>query len=123
MPLKIIDWNLALEQVGGDENFLTEVLRDFIEEALTAQQNLADGIETKNFEKVMHEAHKIKGSASCLSCERLKDISLQLQEDGRAGMSCSGASEKSRLWRDIEDKFDIYKEALSDLRKEAAPRK
>jgi HPt (histidine-containing phosphotransfer) domain-containing protein len=122
MPLKVIDWNQALEQVGGDEEFLLEVLRDLLEEALSAQERIADFIDAENFEKVMHEAHKIKGSASYLACDELKDISLQLQDDGRAGMNGTGGND-AQLWKEIKAKFNIYKEALKDLRKEAASRK
>jgi HPt (histidine-containing phosphotransfer) domain-containing protein len=122
MPLKVIDWNLALEQVGGEDDFLGEIVRDLLEEAQQSQDKLEDAIDALNFEQVMHEAHKIKGSASYLHCEELTDISLQLQLDGRAGMNGTGGSEAA-LWKEIKRKFSIFKEALVDLRKEASCRK
>jgi len=40
--LKIIDWEEAMTQVGGDEEFLNEVLQDLLTESATAEQEIGE---------------------------------------------------------------------------------
>jgi hypothetical protein len=37
MPKETINWTEAMDQVGGDREFLDEVLQDLLEEARTAE--------------------------------------------------------------------------------------
>ena len=135
--MKVIDWIGALEQVGGDEDFLIEVLQDLLVEATAAVEQIQEGINISDFSLVMHSAHRIKGSASYLCCDELREISLQLQDCGRAGMKVAEAKEAeakeaeakeeggepAKLWIDIRKKLSRYNEALEALRKEASSRK
>lgn len=117
MPLKTINWDSALDQVGGDEEFLNEVLGDLLAEAKGATDEIADGISSKDFSAVMKAAHRIKGSASYLCCDALKQASLELQDAGHAGDK-GDVTNKAKLWDHIEDLFKEYKECLADLRDE-----
>jgi hypothetical protein len=40
MALKIINWEEAMNQVGGDKDFLDEVLADLLTESQTAQEEI-----------------------------------------------------------------------------------
>lgn len=82
----VVDWNEALSQVGGDRDFLQEVLQDLMDEAKTAEQSIASGINNANFEEFMKAAHRIKGSASYLGCEALRDSALVIQMKGHEGI-------------------------------------
>jgi HPt (histidine-containing phosphotransfer) domain-containing protein len=117
----IINWTTATEQVGGDRAFLQEVIDDLLTEARAAQSEISTAIEAKDFEGVRHAAHRIKGSASYLSCDELQDISLQLQDVSRAGMN--GDNDASILWQDVRLKFDKFCSALQSLEKEVTTRK
>ena len=48
----------ALEQVAGDEEFLKEVLSDLLVESSTAEQDLENAIQAKNFDGIMKSAHR-----------------------------------------------------------------
>jgi HPt (histidine-containing phosphotransfer) domain-containing protein len=87
MPTETLKWNDALEQVGGDHEFLFEVLDDLMNEACGAEREIADAIVSKTFAVVKTSAHKIKGSASYLCCETLQEISLNLQVHALANIS------------------------------------
>lgn len=110
--LKVIDWDEAMEQVGGDLEFLNEVLQDLLTESDSAQQEIADAIEAKDFDAIMKAAHRIKGSASYLCCEALKDISLRLQDAGRAGTG----TPSDELLEEIKTMFETFKSCLVALK-------
>jgi HPt (histidine-containing phosphotransfer) domain-containing protein len=120
---KVIDWAEARNQVGGDEDFLNEVLQDLLTESRTAQQEIEAGIKAENFEAIKNAAHRIKGSASYLYCEALREVSFQLQEAGHKGSNGRSESEKDRIMSHIRDLFEEFEVALSELRKEIASNK
>ena len=102
-----------MNQVGGDEEFLEEVLQDLLGEALTAQTDIAEGISTKNFDGISRAAHRIKGSASYLYCDNLKDVSLHLQDAGNRGHQKEGNPDK--IMADIVSLFETYKKNYQEL--------
>ena len=64
----------------------------------------------------MKAAHRIKGSASYLCCEILKEVSLQLQDAGhQATLNPTGATE---IYVKIEALFKEFVEALDTLKAE-----
>ncbi len=85
MEETIIDWQTALESVSDDKEFLAEVLCDLMAEAEASKTEIAAAIESMDFEAVMKSAHRIKGSASYLACNALKESALKLQKMGQEG--------------------------------------
>ncbi len=116
-----INWDEAMNQVGGDRDFLDEVLQDLLNEAETAEKEISDAIHSEDFLGVMRAAHRIKGSASYLCCDALKQVSLELQDKGHAG-SVAG-SDGVKILREIKTLFTIFEECLEKLRKEVAHHK
>lgn len=116
---KTIDWDEAMNQVGGDRDFLDEVLQDLLNEAATADDEIGAGIARGDYEAIEKAAHRIKGSASYLCCDKLKDISLELQDAGRKAKDGKG----NIGLKDIEPMYDTFQECLKELRKEVANHK
>ena len=114
--LKIIDWDEAMVQVGGDREFLNEVLQDLLAESRTAEEEIGEAIKTSDFSGVMKAAHRIKGSASYLCCEALRDISLKLQDAGHDGTT--SPKDPEQLLIQIDLLFDLFVECLKALRTE-----
>ena len=114
--LKIIDWDEAMVQVGGDREFLNEVLQDLLAESRTAEEEIGEAIKTSDFSGVMKAAHRIKGSASYLCCEALRDISLKLQDAGHDGTT--SPKDPEQLLIQIDLLFDHFVECLKALRTE-----
>jgi len=115
---KVINWEGALEQVAGDEEFLNEVLKDLRTEADTAENDLATAITGKNLDAVMKAAHRIKGSASYLCCDRLRDISFTLQNLGHSGAGVSDQTAIDTIMVNVSASFETFKQCLVDLRSE-----
>lgn len=61
----------------------------------------------------MKAAHRIKGSASYLCCEELKDRALKLQDAGHAGTT--QPEKGAELMANIEVLFAEFQEALKKL--------
>jgi HPt (histidine-containing phosphotransfer) domain-containing protein len=114
--LKIIDWDEAMVQVGGDREFLNEVLQDLLAESRTAEEEIGEAIKISDFSGVMKAAHRIKGSASYLCCEALRDISLKLQDAGHDGTT--SPKDPEQLLAQINVLFEHFVECLKALRSE-----
>lgn len=121
----VIDWDKAMEQVGGDVDFLKEVLNDLLNESESAQSDmdaaLADKPSAENFSKIQKAAHRIKGSASYLCCEDLRVVSLKLQDAGNAASKSTEAEWPDQL-TEIKGLFTEYQTAVAILRTEIAER-
>lgn len=116
MSLPAIDWDVALEQVGGEEDFLKELLQDIFKEAQEAQEEMDTLIKSddelgKRLDKIGKAAHKIKGSASYLGCKALQEISKELQDAGHDGAKDPTEDQLKKC----TDLFATYEARLKDL--------
>ncbi|CAE7803471.1 unnamed protein product [Symbiodinium microadriaticum] len=112
----VLDWPEAMNQVGGDKEFLAEVLQDLTEEAKTAEEDIQKAIQAKDFEAIMKAAHRIKGSATYLGCAALRNSSFAIQQLGHDGGSAG--SDKEALLTSIETEYQNFLSALTDLKAE-----
>ncbi len=113
-PTKTVDWDEALTQVGGDKEFLDEVLQDLKGEAQTAKEEIEAAIEVKNFDVISKSAHRIKGSASYCCCEPLRLAALTLQEAGHSG-TLPTCTDPVKLLADIKVHFVHFNKILNEL--------
>uniref|UniRef100_A0A7S0GHA3 HPt domain-containing protein n=1 Tax=Proboscia inermis TaxID=420281 RepID=A0A7S0GHA3_9STRA len=86
----VIDWDEAMEQCGGDEEFLEELLVDLKEEVGGQIEKMENALSEKGDGyqlKVQRASHVIKGASSNLFCEALRDTSTTLEQDAAKGKS------------------------------------
>jgi signal transduction histidine kinase/DNA-binding response OmpR family regulator len=80
-----MDYERALDEFEGEQEFLQEVLEGFLEnvraQIKTIHQALAEG----DTEVVRKEAHSIKGGAANLTADHLSRIALELENMGQSG--------------------------------------
>ncbi len=114
--LKIVDWDEALNQVGGDKEFLHEILNDLVTEIDTAQKDIGEGITNKNFDTIMKAAHRIKGSASYLCCERLREVSFRLQNAGHDGMALTEEAAITTAIESITELYNLFNTNVTELK-------
>jgi HPt (histidine-containing phosphotransfer) domain-containing protein len=117
--MEIIDWAEAMNQVGGDRDFLDEVLRDLLTESDEAETEMEAAIKADDFACIKRAAHRIKGSAAYLCCNALRDISLKLQDLGHEGEKKPSDS----LMEDIRKDFESFRTCLQELKEEIHKRK
>ena len=112
--MSAINWNEAMEQVGGDMDFLYEVLQDLVNETVSAKNEMTKAIAANDFEGIRQAGHRIKGSASYLSCGALCEISKQLQDAGHDGVKDPSPAQMTK----IKGYFEIFTKCLADLEKD-----
>lgn len=104
--LEVINWEKALEQACNDQDFLNEVLQDLLTEINEAENELSESIKNCIHDDVRKAAHRIKGSASYLHCEKLRDVSKSLQFLAQANGN----------WDDIKDLHKLFLQCANELR-------
>lgn len=120
MPRDVtIDWEDAMSQVGGDRDFLDEVLHDLLQESDQAETEIEVAIKGEDYAAIKREAHRIKGSAAYLCCNALRDVSLTLQDLGHEGEKKPSAA----LMDDVRKNFEIFRDCLKELKAEIHNRK
>ncbi len=113
-PNKTVDWEEALTQVGGDKEFLNEVLQDLKGEAQTAKDEIEAAIKISNFDVISKSAHRIKGSASYCCCEPLRLAALKLQEAGHSG-TLPTCTDPAKLLADIKGYYATFNTIVDEL--------
>ncbi len=75
-----MDYDRALEQYDNDEEFLTEILNEFLEKTEGQIKNIRQGIVDNNLEVVRRESHSIKGGSGILTADDLSGVAFKLQD-------------------------------------------
>ena len=125
-----IEWDAALDQCGGDVDFLKEILGDFMTENYNALQTIVDGMRTRQFVMVMKAGHQIKGSASYLSCGDIMRSASQIQILGNEGSASLEVEQKGQslgeyrptsvVWADIEQEYQTLGATIQYLERAIA---
>jgi len=78
-------WNkaFALEQTGGDEELLEELLVLFRDSSVSDYAQLQQAVAVNDAEGVMRAAHSLKGAAASLGIEGIRQLALNMEADAR----------------------------------------
>mmetsp|Transcript_182 Transcript_182/g.470 ORF Transcript_182/g.470 Transcript_182/m.470 type:complete len:126 (+) Transcript_182:2737-3114(+) len=110
----VIDWDEAMEQCGDDEEFLRELLADLrgevdqqvkkIDEMLT---NVPDGA----FHQIMRASHVIKGAASNLMCQQLRQTAMALESQASTANDAAAVQANLPI---VKARFDELRQAVAN---------
>jgi HPt (histidine-containing phosphotransfer) domain-containing protein len=78
-----IDYASALERIGGDEDFLNELLELYSTEFSNYFEKLQDAIQNSDYQSIRDISHTLKGSSANLSLIKLQEISYQIECAGQ----------------------------------------
>jgi CheY-like chemotaxis protein len=98
----IMDQNVALDQIGGDEELLRELMTIFIEESGKLVPALRVAIEQQDTAEVRRLAHTIKGAASHLAAPSVAETALYLETMGKKGELAGADEALTRLEGQVE---------------------
>ena len=87
-----LDYAVALERLGGDEELLQEVAGLFLEEYPTLMAEIHAAVQTGNAHRLERAAHSLKGSVSNFGADCAVQAALGLETIGRSG-DLAGAKE------------------------------
>lgn len=78
-------WNkaFALEQTGGDEELLEELLVLFRDSSVSDYTQLQQAVAANDAAGVMRAAHSLKGAAASLGIEGIRQLALDMEADAR----------------------------------------
>ena len=107
----IMDWNAALDQLGGNEDLLKELTELFFDEAAKLMPALRDAIEKPERNEVRRIAHTIKGAAAHFAAPATVAAASHLEGMARDD-DLTGAEEAFAL---LDGEVARLKQALSDL--------
>ena len=83
MEKKVIDWETAVERLGGDKEFLIELLNELVEQIDQSMPGLKQAIEQKNYPEVRSIAHGLKGAAANLGADKISAKFYELETMGK----------------------------------------
>ena len=98
----IIDWDAALEQMGGSEGTLRDMIPPFIEETGELLSELREAIGQQHMAEVLRLAHTIKGTAFCFAAEPTAAAALRLEMMGRNNNLTDADEACASLEREVE---------------------
>jgi len=84
MTNEVIDWAEAMAQLDDDEEFLRELLVDFLGEIEEQAKNIegalqSETLQPENYHLLKRGSHVIKGGAANLMCKQLAFVSADLE--------------------------------------------
>ncbi len=82
---RLVDWDEAMETVGGDRDLLCELLEVFIEERDKMLAEIRRAIETANPAELRRSAHAVKGALAHLGAKDVAALAQKLENAGAAG--------------------------------------
>jgi len=78
-----IDFADALNRIGGDTSFLSELLTLYFEEYAEKKRHLEEAIARHEYVRVSELGHSLKGASANLSLSRLRRVAFSLETAGR----------------------------------------
>ena len=81
----MLNRQLALERVGGDEDLLGEIARLFLDECPRLMRHIQESIDAGDTRRLEREAHSLKGSVANFGAEPAVAAALELEMIGRSG--------------------------------------
>jgi HPt (histidine-containing phosphotransfer) domain-containing protein len=93
----IIHLATALARLGDDRELLRDLAGFFLEDVPALQQNLQQGLESRDAELVTRSAHSIKGLCANFDAEVALELAAEIEACGRAADFAGAASRLAAL--------------------------
>jgi len=115
----VMDRNLALARVDGDQALLADLAKLFCEESPKMLAAVKEALSAKDAERLQRAAHSLKGAVSTLAAQKAFDAALRLERLGRAG----DLGEADKAYAALESQIERLRAVLENLGagKERAP--
>jgi len=80
MTQELLDYKKALERIGGDTEFLIELLTDLVNQVDNSLDSLKQAIINNDFENLKTLSHGLKGASANLNVTRMASHFLELED-------------------------------------------
>lgn len=112
IPATFFNYEEAMDRVGDDLEFLTELLEDFDEIISDSIQGLQDANEKDDPAKFSEIAHSIKGAAANLALKDINALCLQMEIDGKNGK----LNQAQKNIDQLKSYLSVFKKLLIEIR-------
>ena len=102
-----MDYDLALEEYGGDKDFLLKVLNGFLANTGGQVKKIHRALKDNDTETIMREAHSIKGGAANLIAEDLLSAAHKLEQAAIVGALHDGEAMLERVIAELKRVSDF----------------
>lgn len=96
-----MDFEKAIAEFEGDEQFFLGVLKDFFTDLKKQIKTIGEALLTGNAEVVSKEAHAIKGGAADVTAGRLSSLAHELEKIGKTSMLAEAKSANEALRKEL----------------------
>ncbi len=104
-----------LDRVGGDEEFLIELVKLFLQEAPKLLVSIKSAIENDDRILLHRSAHTLKGSSANISAKELQKISMELEKLSKEGDMAS----IKKLFTETKKVFNRFKQYMESKETES----
>lgn len=80
MGQELLDYNKALQRIGGDDEFLIELLSDLVSQVDDCLHRLKQAVSCNDYEDLITLSHNLKGASANLNVTRLATHFLELED-------------------------------------------
>jgi len=80
MAEQLLDYEGALDRLGGDEEFLTELLEELLSQFDENINDIESAVKSKNFDALKSLSHSLKGASANLNVVRMANHFKQLEQ-------------------------------------------
>lgn len=101
----VFDQESVLERVGGDMEFLKELVDLFMSDYPEKLAQISKGIKEKDFKTISETGHSLKSASGNLSLTRVYDLSFKIEIMGKEGKI-----------QDIEKAYNELEEELGKIK-------
>jgi two-component system, sensor histidine kinase and response regulator len=106
-----LDWNEALQRIGGSEDILRELADAFLGEAPRLLDAAREALEHGDAAEVRRQAHTLKGSAALFVATPTVEAALRLEKIGESGKLEEAPEALSRLRGRVDELVPALKAA------------
>jgi HPt (histidine-containing phosphotransfer) domain-containing protein len=96
-----MDFDRAVEEFEGDEEFLLYVLSEFLKECRAHLESIRKALREGDAGGVARDAHAVKGGAANLTANDLAGAALDLEKLGKSGAAPGGEGLLARFEREL----------------------
>lgn len=107
----MVNLQLAMERVGGDEELLQQVARLFLDDCPRALSEIRAAIDRGDAKRLEREAHSLKGSVANFGAQPVVNAALDLETMGRLG----NLAEAIQKYSALEDRVRLLEPELAQL--------
>jgi signal transduction histidine kinase/HPt (histidine-containing phosphotransfer) domain-containing protein/ActR/RegA family two-component response regulator len=98
----VFDKEDLLNRIGGDEEICKEILEAFLESMPEQIESLKTALNEDNTDLTDFRAHAIKGTCANIGAQRLRDLALEIELDGKKGDLNKARSRIDNLEKEFE---------------------